>query len=141
MMKKVNSNSLPIIVARQKDEKSANYLNTEEYVTNRLSYAEMIERGEPFCFHSRLPLIHAFGPKTFWRLPMKDFVIFGEACDPEDFDEVDDVLDMRRQGNIYGRWYSRYALEGDTGYQSYLRIESVSYHDYLFFMNELENIR
>lgn len=136
-MGRLNSNSL--IIARQRDEKSAHFLSTEEYIERRISYAEMIDRGEPFSFRDKTPLIYVFGPKTFWKLENESFLVYGAALDPEDYDEVEDVLDFRRQGNVYGRWYSVYVPEGDLGYQSYLSVKEVSYQEYVSFIDRLEN--
>lgn len=129
---------MKLFIARQKDPDEAEFLSTEEYIQRRLSYHDMIQRGEPYSFRDRTPLIYVFGPGTFWKLQTPEFLIMGQALDHEDFEDVEDVLYRRRDGDIYGRWFSRYALEGDLGYQSYLRVEPATYQEYVSFIDRLE---
>jgi hypothetical protein len=119
-----------ILIGHRKSIPDAVCLSVEEYIQQKLSYPEMIARGEPFIFGVNIPLIYAFGPRTYWRVKGIDFAIYGQACDPEDYEEMEDILDMRRIGNIYGRWYSRYQKDGEAGYQMFNTVEQIGYNEF-----------
>jgi len=113
-------------------------VTAEEYVVQRFVYDDLIARGEPYVFRANIPLIIELGPKTYWRMHSKEFDVYGEGIDPEEFEEIDDVLGWRRQGHVYGRWYSEYCSEGEFGYFFHGHLTPVSFSEFSNFVQRLE---
>jgi hypothetical protein len=113
-------------------------VTTEEYVAQRFVYDDLIERGEPYVFQAKIPLIIELGPKTYWQMHVKDFEVYGEGIDPDEFEEIEDVLGWRRQGHVYGRWYSKYCTEGETGYFFHSGLTPVSRTEFQKFVHRIE---
>ena len=89
-----------------------------------LSNEELIDMGEPF-FVGNSPYegrvcIEVFGPDGLWlKSKDNDVLIVGEALDPSDDTELLYVLASRRQGEIWGRWYSKFCPDGELGFANY----------------------
>jgi len=90
-----------------------------------LTNKNFIEMGEPYFlgsgpFQGRACL-DVFGPGNFWIRHSEDesFKIIGEALDPDDDSELLYVLESRRQGEIWGRWFSKYCPDGELGFANY----------------------
>jgi hypothetical protein len=122
------------------NHKNPNHLTVDEYLQG-IPFSVCIERGEPFLWQSRIPIIYAFAPESYWQIDLKTHIVVGVAEEIEDIndkDDIDDMLEMRRRGNIFGRWYSAYCREGETGYQPYISAKQTSYNEYVNFITTLD---
>lgn len=114
-------------------------VTTEEYISHAVtSFEAFKERGEPYIYPTEIPLILFLGPRTYWRLGSYDFPTFGEGLDPEDLDEVEEVLELRRKGYVWGRWFSKYCREGETGYQHYRDLAPINFQEFTLAVDRIE---
>jgi len=102
------------------------------------SHGKLIDYGERYFIDGPFrgkALIKLFGPKTYWRKDVEGVgTIFGEAFDPSDKEILHEILDSRRAGDIYGKWYSGFCPEGEIGYLHYRRAELIGSEEFEVLM-------
>jgi hypothetical protein len=81
--------------------------------------------------------IIALGSVSFWKKNTGPFVIIGEAVDPKEREDMEDVLEARRNLNIWGCWYSKYCKEGELGYIGLEQLDKISEKE---FYNTLRTV-
>lgn len=101
-----------------------------------LSEAKLLQRGESFLLDkdhtiSRIPLIRLFGPGRYWQVTLGDCVVVGEGVDGDTPDRELLVLEMRRRGEVYGKWFSQFCVRGELGTRHFRELEVISEAIYL----------
>jgi len=111
----------------------------------------LIGCNEPFIIQlgsdkslSHIPLVKLFGPGYYWR-------VCGEPGDPAIVGEGENawsngnnrfesrVLELRRSGRIYGRWYSKFSPIGDWGDYLFDEVENITYLEYQAHISEFRS--
>lgn len=112
------------------------------YKTGHYSDSDLIGMGEPFFISGELegiPCIKALGVNTYWEKMLGNFMIFGVGIDPKDLDELAYVLESRRHGEIFGRWHSKYCVQGESGFMNFSIVKRISLNDYMKRLKEISN--
>lgn len=110
---------------------------------SRISHEELINFGEPYFvdgIYRNLACIKLFGPPSYWENSSSSFPIFGVAVDPEDPDYLKHILDARRSGEIYGKWFSQFCPEGEYGFLNYRIASKICANDFNLRIRELSNV-
>lgn len=104
------------------------------YEKHKVTEQELIDYGEPFFLHGPhkdRPAIIVLGSGFFWKKKSGSaFQVYGTGIDADDTEEMRNILDGRRNGEIYGRWYSKFCPDGEFGFMNYNNVEEVSYEEY-----------
>lgn len=117
---------------------------TNAYHSKR--FEELVEEfGEPHValpkdhpFY-RKPLIKVLGPGRYWRRSLPDLLIVGESLDPPDLDELKDILEARRLGEVWGKWYSDCCQQGEIGFCDFRLLEEIteeSFEDHMAYIQK-----
>lgn len=99
----------------------------------------LLSCGEPFLIGGHKngrPAISALGPGTFWLKKTQSIKTVGEAFNPKDLEELADVLEARRGGDVFGRWYSSYCKDGELGFIPFNMLEEITYAEFEKVKNE-----
>lgn len=97
---------------------------------------QLIAIGEPYAIFEgqEAPLIKAFSAGKYWKKQHGEFVVVGMSYDPEDEEELREALDSRREGEIFGRWFSKYVPDGEIGYAAFSTVKQID-------LKEFESLR
>lgn len=120
---------------------------------NRLSFLAMskmsdeylLSNGELFFLDpdptiNKVPLVRLFGPGHYWRMTMhpdqmfpslpqhtsKPFEIVGEGSDGANHEQWLLIIQGRRKGEIYGKWFSSFCRQGELGVHMAQVVEPIS---------------
>lgn len=107
---------------------------------------ELLDRGEPFIFdvnspHNGLPLIRLCGPGRYWKQDLGDLLIIGVPVDSKERNELAFILGSRREGEIWGRWHSKYCVEGELGFRHIGLVDEISEDEFLMLLHEIQTPR
>lgn len=97
--------------------------------------------GEPFVFdvkssHHGEFMVLLLGPGRYWKCRMTGTV--GEGIDSSDASEMKAILEHRRNGEIWGRWYSDICPQGEIGFNHFARVREICESEY---QEELDRLR
>lgn len=99
--------------------------------------------GEPFIFDAKSKhhgeiMVLLLGPGRYWRCKITG--VIGHGMDSRCRDELSAILQHRRHGEIWGRWYSPECPSGEIGCNHYSRVVEISEDEYLKSRDEMKHI-
>lgn len=97
--------------------------------------------GEPFVLdqkslHNGQFLVLLLGPGHFWKCRITGAI--GHGIDSRDRDELHSILEHRRQGEIWGKWYSELCPTGEIGCNHYSRVIELDEIEFRECLSELQ---
>lgn len=107
-----------------------------------MSNERLLELGEKFLLHHdkrihKVPLVRLFGPGFYWRSVENGVEIVGQGTDGENAEQWRVIIEGRRRGEIYGKWFSKFCRVGELGVRMCEGVEPISEHVYTETVHKL----